>query len=119
MGDTAADGADSMESDEEISEAEEPVLTRQPAVARLEVPFNTNREAEVVRNSLQVDPEPKRSGSSKTFTIKENVLCIEISSPDVRQLRTAVCSFMDLLHLVSKTVDQFGPPAQQSKKMCV
>ncbi|KAG7175758.1 uncharacterized protein LOC121855253 [Homarus americanus] len=119
MGDNSVDGAGNMESDEEISETEETLSTRQPAVATLEVPFNTSREAEVVRNSLQVDPEPKRSGSSKTFTLKENVLCVEIRSPDVRQLRTAVCSFMDLLHLVAKTVDQFGPPAQQSKKMCV
>lgn len=114
-----ADGPDSMGSDEEISEADETLSTREPAVARLEVPFNTSQEAEVVRNSLQVDPEPKRSGSSKTFTLNENVLCIEIRSPDVRQLRTAVCSFMDLLHLVSKTVDQFGPPTQQPKKMCM
>ncbi|XP_071521881.1 EKC/KEOPS complex subunit LAGE3 [Panulirus ornatus] len=118
MGDDVANGSD-MDSDEETSQAEETVASRQPAVATLEVPFNSRREAEVVRNSLQVDPEPKRSGSSKTFTIKENVLCVEIRSPDVRQLRTALSSFMDLLHLVSKTIDQFGPPAQQSKKMCV
>lgn len=43
----------------------------------------------------------------------------EIRSPDVRQLRTAVSSFMDLLHLVTKTVNQFGPPVQQSKKVRV
>lgn len=43
----------------------------------------------------------------------------EIRSPDVRQLRTAVNSFMDLVHLATKTVDQFGPPVQQTKKVCL
>lgn len=109
----------SMESEEEENNVNQEMSSgRPPAVARLEIPFNSNREAEIVCNSLRVDAEPKRSGSTKKFTIKDNVLCIVIQSPDVRQLRTAVSSFMDLLHLVSKTVDQFGPPVQQSKKIC-
>lgn len=97
----------------------ETAVPQQPAVVKIEIPYNTQREAEIVRNSLQVDREPKRSGSSKVFSIKGNTLCVEIRSPDVRQLRTAVSSFMDLLHLATKTVNQFGPPLQQCKKVCV
>lgn len=107
--------------DNDVSDAMDVAVTKTqpPAVVKIEIPYSSQREAEVVRNSLQVDKEPKRSGSSKVFSIKENVLCVEIRSPDVRQLRTAVSSFMDLLHLVTKTVNQFGPPVQQSKKVRV
>ncbi|XP_042878066.1 uncharacterized protein LOC122257071 isoform X3 [Penaeus japonicus] len=105
---------DYMDSDEDN---ELPAAKELPAVAKFEVPFNSSREAEIARNSLQVDPEPKRGGSMKNFLVKDNILCVEIRSVDVRQLRSAVCSFMDLLNLVTKTIDQFGPPLQQSKKM--
>lgn len=108
---------DSMDSEEE-EHVNETSSGRPPAIARLEIPFNSSREAEVACNSLKVDPEPKRGGSTKHYSIKDNILCVEVRSPDVRQLRTAVTSFMDLLHLVSKTIDQFGPPLQQSKKLC-
>ncbi|KAK3868854.1 hypothetical protein Pcinc_025780 [Petrolisthes cinctipes] len=97
---------------------EENVSGLPAAVVKLEIPYNSSREAEIVRNSLQVDPEPKRSQSLKTFNVRENLLCVEIRSPDVRQLRTAVNSFMDLVHLATKTVDQFGPPVQRTKKVC-
>ncbi|XP_045131677.1 uncharacterized protein LOC123516447 isoform X2 [Portunus trituberculatus] len=105
--------------DNDVSDTMDVVVTKtnqSPAVVKIDVPYSSQREAEVVRNSLQVDKEPKRSESSKVFSIKENVLSVEIRSPDVRQLRTAVSSFMDLLHLATKTVNQFGPPVQQSKK---
>ncbi|XP_068249830.1 uncharacterized protein [Palaemon carinicauda] len=107
---------DSMDSEEEETVSQ--TSGRPPAVAKLEIPFNNSREAEVACNSLRVDPEPKRGGSTKEYSVKDNILCVEVRSPDVRQLRTAVSSFMDLLHLVSKTIDQFGPPLQQSKKLC-
>ncbi|XP_063611065.1 uncharacterized protein LOC134784820 isoform X1 [Penaeus indicus] len=107
---------DYMDSDDDN---EVPTSKELPAVAKFEVPFNSSREAEIARNSLQVDPEPKRGGSKKSFAVKDNILCVEIRSVDVRQLRSAVCSFMDLLNLVTKTIDQFGPPVQQAKKMCV
>lgn len=89
-----------------------------PATVTINAPFNNCRDAEIARNSLQVDPEPKRSGSKKNFKLKENILTIEILSPDVRQLRSAVSSTMDLLNLVCKTIDQFGPAVPQVKKLC-
>jgi len=88
------------------------------ATVCINVPFNNCRDAEIARNSLQVDQEPKRSGSKKIFTLNDNVLKVEIISPDVRQMRSAVCSFMDLLNLVCKTIDQFGPAVPQVKKLC-
>ncbi|KAK7071147.1 Transcription factor Pcc1 [Halocaridina rubra] len=109
---------DSMDSEEGEEGVNELSNGKPPALATLEIPFNSNREAGVACNSLRVDPEPKRSGSSKKLTVKDNILCVEVRSPDVRQLRTAVSSFMDLVHLVSKTIDQFGPPHQQAKKHC-
>lgn len=43
---------------------------------KFEVPFNSSREAEIARNSLQVDPEPRRGGSKKSFALKDNILCV-------------------------------------------
>ena len=40
----------------------------------ISVPFTTESEAQIARNSLSVDPEPKRGGAKKTLTVKGNVL---------------------------------------------
>lgn len=42
----------------------------------LTVPFSTESEAQIVRNSLSVDPEPKRGGAKKQLTVKDNVLYV-------------------------------------------
>lgn len=117
--DTIDDQNDYSGSDEEIQPALENVRANaKPCSINLEVPFNSQREAEIARTTLIVDAEPKRSNTKKTLTVKNNVLHIEILSPDVRQLRIAINAFMDLLHLTCKTIDQFGPPVPQSKKLC-
>lgn len=40
------------------------------------MPFSTESEAQIVRNSLSVDPEPKRGGAKKQLTVKDNVLYV-------------------------------------------
>jgi tRNA threonylcarbamoyladenosine modification (KEOPS) complex Pcc1 subunit len=73
----------------------------------LELPFDDRRHAEIAYNSLRVDSEPKRSGMKKTLVLKDNVLCAEFVCQEARTLRVSVNNFLDLLILVTKTMDQF------------
>ena len=74
---------------------------------RLEIPFDTERAAEIAYNSLRVDPEPKRSGSRKELTLSGKTLCAQFNCAEARTLRVSVGSFLDLLTLVIDTIDQF------------
>ncbi|GAB6026347.1 hypothetical protein CHUAL_012551 [Chamberlinius hualienensis] len=56
--------------------------------ASLQIPFRTNREAEIAYNTLVVDAEPKRSGVTKKLSVKTNILNINLSANEPRQLRT-------------------------------
>ena len=74
----------------------------------LDVPFPTARHAGIAYDALRVDPEPKRSGMKKTLEVREgNVLHVEFRSQEARTLRVSVNTFLDLLGLVTKTMDQF------------
>ena len=73
----------------------------------LEIPFDTERMAEIAYNSLRVDPEPKRSGSNKELTLSGNILCVQFNCAEARTLRVSVGSFLSLLTLVIDTMDQF------------
>ncbi len=46
-------------------------------VVTLEVPFESERDAEIAFNSLSVDPEPKRSGLIKDFVLQGKVLRVD------------------------------------------
>ncbi|CAH3149185.1 EKC/KEOPS complex subunit LAGE3-like [Pocillopora verrucosa] len=80
----------------------------------LTVPFSTESEAQIVRNSLSVDPEPKRGGAKKQLTVKDNVLYVTISSPEAKTLRVCANGFLDHLTLVTETIEAFGPPLEES-----
>jgi hypothetical protein len=46
-------------------------------VVSLDVPFESERDAEIAFNSLSVDPEPKRSGLIKDFALQGKVLHVD------------------------------------------
>ncbi|XP_057366076.1 uncharacterized protein LOC130686932 [Daphnia carinata] len=84
-------------------------LNCSPVSAELHIPFPSADLAAVAYNSLRVDKEPKRSTTTKVLSLEANILKVSFTSGDTRQLRTAVNSFLDLLILVSKAVDEFAP----------
>ncbi|XP_046655589.1 uncharacterized protein LOC124349118 isoform X2 [Daphnia pulicaria] len=84
-------------------------LNISPLFAELCIPFQTADLANVAYNSLRVDKEPKRSSTTKTLSLEGNSLKVSFKSGDTRQLRTAVNSFLDLLILVSRAIDEFTP----------
>lgn len=78
--------------------------------ANLSIPFPSSKEAEIAYHSLRVDVEPSRGGAKKVLSVEENTLCVKIVAKEARQLRVSVNSFFDLLILVVKTLERFGPP---------
>ncbi|BFY98254.1 hypothetical protein BsWGS_01294 [Bradybaena similaris] len=78
--------------------------------ADLNVPFPSDREAEIACGSLSVDKEPKRGGVRKTMSVKGNVMHVHFEAEESRTLRVSINSFFEHLRLVSQTMDSFGPP---------
>jgi len=74
----------------------------------LKVPFESEEQATVAWNSLRVDPEPKRGGSSKILKVEGQDLIVDFKCEEARTLRVAVNTFFDLLYLVIQTMDKFS-----------
>ena len=80
----------------------------------IEIPFDTDRTAEIAYHSLRVDPEPKRSGSKKELILDGKILRVKFFCEEARTMRVSVGSFLDLLVLVIDTMDQFDVPSNKS-----
>lgn len=74
------------------------------------MPFCSEREAEIAYGTLSVDAEPKRGGNKKQLSVDGSTLKVHFEAVEARSLRVGVNSFLDHLHLVVQTLDQFGPP---------
>ena len=77
----------------------------------IEIPFDTDRTAEIAYHSLRVDPEPKRSGSKKELILDGKILRVNFFCEEARTMRVSVGSFLDLLVLVIDTMNQFDVPS--------
>ena len=82
----------------------------------LNVPFPTERYAEIAYNTLRVDKEPNRGGCKKTISVNKCVLTIALEAKEARVLRMASNSIFDHLALVTETMDRFGPPVCSTPK---
>ncbi|XP_017776879.1 PREDICTED: uncharacterized protein LOC108562893 [Nicrophorus vespilloides] len=80
---------------------------------KLEIPFPTNRLAQIVYDVLKVDQEPKRSGVKKELSVSENILKVKFVSSLARQSRVAVNSFFESLNLIVETIDFIGEPTSE------
>jgi len=79
-------------------------------VVDIEVPFPSQREAEIAYNVLRVGSDPKRSQVQKHITFSNQTLSVKFCGQEARQLRVAVNGFMDHLILCTDTIAKFGPP---------
>lgn len=75
----------------------------------LEIPFPSNRTAEVAYHVLRVDIEPKRSQVDRQLTFNENILLCTFKGQS-KQIRTAVNKFFDKIDLILETIETFGEP---------
>jgi len=74
----------------------------------IKVPFPSEREAEIVYNTLRVDPEPKRSQLVRSMNLEGSDLCVTFTCDEPTTMRVSVGSFFDLLTLSVKTIQRFG-----------
>jgi len=74
----------------------------------LELPFATERHAEIVLNSVVQDEEP-RSGSmvERKLSVEKNTLKVNWTAQEARILRTSVNSLLQLISLTAATIEQF------------
>lgn len=74
----------------------------------IKVPFQDENSANIVWNSLKVDPEPKRSQMVKEMKVEGSQLIVNFKCEEPKTMRVSVNSFFDLLTLVVQTIDQFS-----------
>lgn len=80
----------------------------------LEIPFVTNRSAEIAYHVLRVDIEPKRSQINRKLKFAENTLICTFEGQSTKQIRTAVNKFFDKIDLILETIITFGDPVSDS-----
>ncbi len=78
--------------------------------AEINIPFKNTEHAKIVFNSLNVDKEPRKELITRKLTLTEDntVLKVNWLSKEARILRVSINSFLDHLHLVLSTVEEFG-----------
>ncbi|XP_062121554.1 uncharacterized protein LOC133835575 [Drosophila sulfurigaster albostrigata] len=79
----------------------------------LRLPFDTPQHAEIAYRVLSVDQEPRRNFVRKTLSLEENVLVVQFSADQVKNLRTAISSFFECLLLCQDTIRLFGDDGTQ------
>ncbi|XP_037942782.1 uncharacterized protein LOC119675647 [Teleopsis dalmanni] len=79
-----------------------------PTEATIKVSFDTERNAEIAYRVLKVDVEPRRNFVQKEFTLQGLDLEVHFVSDEVKNLRSAIASFFELLVLCTDTIKAFG-----------
>ena len=74
----------------------------------LEIPFASEHHAEIAYNSLRVDREPSRATTRRHLSRDACRLVARLEAPDARSLRTASNALLDLVVLVTQTLERFG-----------
>ncbi|KAJ1094821.1 hypothetical protein NDU88_000006 [Pleurodeles waltl] len=80
---------------------------------QLDVPFPSHMEAQIARNSLAPDREPRKGGISKELLVTDNILHVRWKAAEARILRVSINSFLDNLSLVLQTINRFGPALER------
>ena len=75
---------------------------------KVSVPFCDERQATIAYNSFRVEVEPPRSKVSRALSVDGSNLVVVFTSPEGRNLRVSVNSFLEHLALVAETIRQFG-----------
>ncbi|KAI8909110.1 L antigen family member 3 [Gorgonomyces haynaldii] len=69
----------------------------------LEIPFPSNRLAEIALQVVQVDKEVNVNRELKT---RDNVFVIQLETEELKLLRTVVSSLLEHIDLIIQTMDQ-------------
>lgn len=98
--------------DDEFDEGDESmkrvkVEVDMPFTCLVEVPFATERAAEITMQTLQVDAELTPDKVKRILTVRDNVLVVEIHSTEQRLLRASLASFFDMAMTAARFLCEF------------
>lgn len=71
------------------------------------VSFENPDHAQLVRDALSVDPELRPHDVQRTMALNGSSLTIKFKAQDIRMLRAATGTFMDLLGVATLTMETF------------
>lgn len=71
------------------------------------VSFEKADHAQLVRDALSVDPELRPHDVRRTMVLTDSDLTINFMAQDIRMLRAATGTFMDLLGVATLTLETF------------
>ena len=74
----------------------------------MKITYSSARHASVVHNALVADDELQPNKISRTMAVDDSTLTIRFETADLRLLRTACTSMMEMVLLASQTVEKFG-----------
>lgn len=75
----------------------------------LRLPFPSEKQAQIVYNSLRVDKDPKSETATRSFSLEKDHLVIEVKARNAKHLRVSVTSLFDFILLSCRTIQRFGP----------
>ncbi|KAF5184799.1 transcription factor [Thalictrum thalictroides] len=75
----------------------------------LEVDYGTDEYAHMVYSALDVDKELQPDKVKRQMSVSEGKLIVHFEAVEARFLRASYSSFLDILTLATKTLEEFGP----------
>ncbi|KAI9306798.1 CTAG/Pcc1 family [Cunninghamella echinulata] len=73
----------------------------------LSIPFPSSKLAEIAMKVISVDKELKTDQVQRKIECDDNILKVHFDSVSARMLRVSSNSFLEMLLMVTKTMDQF------------
>ncbi|XP_074380014.1 uncharacterized protein LOC141721149 isoform X3 [Apium graveolens] len=74
----------------------------------LEVDYGSEEKAKIVYTSLAVDMELQPDKVKRHMSISNGKLAVHFEAVEARFLRASYSAFVDVLTLVTKTIEEFG-----------
>ena len=82
--------------------------TTHPFAAQVKIVFASPQQAVVAYNSLSVDKELNPEAVERQYVLESSTLKLSIRAVELRTLRVAISSFLDMAKVVAETIDSFG-----------
>lgn len=75
---------------------------------QVKVQFRNRENAEIAKNTLIVDVEPRKNLVSRSLKVVGTCLLVSWTAKEARILRTSVNAFFENIILIVQTIEQFG-----------
>lgn len=76
-------------------------------IVTVDVPFETQKQAEIAQRTMSVDPVLKKDEISVTYSVEQNVLQCRFAGVSDRVIRVAISNALDNIKTVVETFDEF------------